>query len=167
MENKNEQKKSMQFLFMDINRCCAANYMKQVAMQGLYPNQIPFIMVLDKNDGCSQREIAERLRIKPPTVNVSIQRLEKSGIVFRMRDKKDQRIMRVNLTEKGKAIVKSIRENAREMEKIMFDNFDDTELCLMRRFLEQILQNIGRKPGMCLAHLEELQQDMEKEESGE
>ena len=37
-----------------------------------------------------------------PTVNVSIQRLEKADIVCRRRDDKDQRIMRVYLTENGK-----------------------------------------------------------------
>ena len=44
---------------------------------GIYPGQIPVLGLLAYKDGLSQREIAEHLRIKPPTVNVTVQRLEK------------------------------------------------------------------------------------------
>lgn len=84
--------------------------------------------------------------VTPPTVNVSIQRLEKADIVCRRRDVKDQRIMRVYLTENGKKIVEEIQQESKAVEKVMFSNFSETELCLLRRFFGQILDNISEIP---------------------
>lgn len=95
----------------------------------------------------SQREIAEHLRIKPPTVNVTVQRLEKAGFLFRKADEKDQRVSRIYLTEKGKQAKERGMKRVEENEKILFDGFSDAELCLLRRFLEQITANIDKIPG--------------------
>jgi len=75
--------------------------------------------------------------VTPPTVNVSIQRLEKADIVYRKRDEKDQRVMRVYLTENGQRLVEEIKQQSRDVEKVMFNNFSEAELCLMRRFLNR------------------------------
>ncbi len=142
-----QKEKTMQMLFMEVSRHYAGRCFQQFAEMGIHSSQIPIIMILNRTDGCSQKEMAEKLEIKPPTVNVSIQRLEKAGIVCRRRDEYDQRIMRVYLTDKGKEIVEQISVRVKEMEKMVFRNFSDAELCLMRRFFEQILQNLDDMPG--------------------
>ena len=91
-------------------------------------------------------EIAECMGVTPPTVNVSIQRLEKADIVCRKRDDKDQRIMRVYLTENGRKIVEELQQESKAVEKVMFSNFSEAELCLLRRFFGQILDNISEIP---------------------
>ena len=35
-----------------------------------------------------------------------------------------------------------------ETEKYLFRNFSETELCLMRRFFNQLLENINTMPGI-------------------
>lgn len=134
--------KSMPALFMEINRKYGKKCIGRLHDMGIQPGQMPIIMIVYGNDGCSQKEIAQKMGVKPPTVNISIQRLEKADIVCRKRDEKDQRIMRVYLTENGKKTVEGIKKQNHAMERVMFSNFNDTELCLMRRFFEQILENI-------------------------
>lgn len=146
-DTKEPGEKSMQELYMDISRCYAEKCLGQIRELGLQPGQMPVIMVLSRSDGCSQRRMTELLRNKPSTVNVSIQRLEKIGIVCRRRDEKDQRIMRVYLTGKGKETVKVLLARFQEMDKIMFGNFTETEMCLLRRFFLQILDNMEQIPG--------------------
>lgn len=146
-DTKEPGEKSMQELYMDISRCYAEKCLGQIKELGLQPGQMPIIMVLSRSDGCSQRRMTELLRNKPSTVNVSIQRLEKVGLVCRRRDEKDQRIMRVYLTVKGKETVKVLQSRFQEMEKQMFGNFSETEMCLLRRFFLQILDNMEKIPG--------------------
>ena len=146
-EEKEQKEKSLQMLFMEISRHYAGRCFQQIEELEVHPSQMPFIMILSRRDGCSQKEMAECLEIKPPTVNVSIQRLEKSGMVYRKKDEQDQRIMQVYLTEKGRETVKRIMRQAQEMEKIMFQGFSETELCLLRRFFEQMLNNLHNIPG--------------------
>ncbi len=141
-EKKEPKEKSMPALFMEINRRYGMKCMDHIRELGIQHGQMPIIMIVYENDGCSQKEIAEKMGVTPPTVNVSIQRLEKADIVCRKRDVADQRIMRVYLTDNGKRIVGEIQEESRAVEKIMFSNFNETELCLLRRFFEQILDNI-------------------------
>ncbi len=145
-KKKDLKEKSMPALFMEINRRYGMKCMNHIREMGIQHGQMPIIMIVYENDGCSQKEIAEKMGVTPPTVNVSIQRLEKANIVSRKRDEADQRIMRVYLTENGQRIVKEIKEEAKAVEKVMFSNFNETELCLMRRFFEQILDNIERIP---------------------
>lgn len=146
-EKEKEQKRSersMPALFMEINREYGKSCFRQIHDIGIQPGQMPIVMIVYGNDGCSQKEIAQKMGVKPPTVNISIQRLEKADIVCRRRDAKDQRIMRVYLTDYGRKIVEGIKQQSRKIEKVMFSNFSDTELCLMRRFFEQILENIDQ-----------------------
>lgn len=151
MPGEEQMGKSMQFLFMQISRQYAARGYHQITQRGIQPTQMPFLIMLDRHDGCSQKEMAEWLRIKPPTVNVSIRRLEKSGVVERKRDETDQRITRIYLTEEGKRTLREILEDVKETEKIMFGNFSDTELCLLRRFFEQMLKNMEKVQDACFS----------------
>lgn len=134
-------------MLIRINRRFMGKSIGQLLGSGIYPGQIPVLGLLACRDGLSQKEIAEKLRIKPPTVNVSVQRLEKSGFLYREADEKDQRISRIYLTEKGHQAKKNGMHTLEENEKILLEGFSDTELCLLKRFLEQIIDNIDKIPG--------------------
>lgn len=167
MEEKDQpMKNSMQFLLWQISRQYAARCYRQITEQGLQPTQMPFLIMLHRHDGCSQKQMADWLHIKPPTVNVSIRRLEKSGVVERRKDETDLRVTRIYLTEKGKGISNTILENARETEKIMFGNFTEAELILLRRFFEQILKNTVELPGEFAGSCEFMMQQKKRNKKG-
>ena len=134
-------------MFMRIDRRFMGKCFGQMQECGIYPGQYPVLGLLAHKDGLSQKEIAERLRIKPPTVNVTVQRLEKSGFLYRKADEKDQRVSRIYLTEKGHKAKEEGMKKVIENEKILLDGLSDAELCLLRRFLEQIPANIDKIPG--------------------
>ena len=140
-----EHSQSFLSMFMRIDRRFMAKCFGQMQEVGIYPGQIPVLGLLAYKDGLSQREIAEKLRIKPPTVNVTVQRLEKAGFLYR--DEKDQRISRIYLTEKGKQAKENGMKKVKENEKILLSGLSDAELCLLRRMLEQITENIDKIPG--------------------
>ena len=73
-----EHKTSYLSMLMRIDRRFMGKCFGQMQELGIYPGQIPVLGLLAYKDGLSQREIAEKLRIKPPTVNVTVQRLEKA-----------------------------------------------------------------------------------------
>ena len=49
--------------------------------------------------------------------------------------------------EKGKQAKENGMKKVRENEKILLDGLSETELCLLRRMLEQITENIDKIPG--------------------
>lgn len=143
-EDGKEKQSSFLTLFMKVDRHFMTKCFGQMQELGIYPGQIPVLGLVAKKDGLSQRELAKILNIKPPTVNVSVQRLEKAGFLYKKPDEKDQRVTRIYLTEKGKETKAKALERIHKNEAVMLEGFSEAEQCLLRRFLEQILANIEK-----------------------
>ena len=109
-EDGKEKSTGILSMLMRIDRHFMGKCFGQLQEVGIYPGQLPVLGMVARFDGLSQREIAEKLNIKPPTVNVSVQRLEKAGFICRKPDEKDQRVTRIFLTELRRFLVQ-IAEN--------------------------------------------------------
>lgn len=118
----------------------------QIIKYGIYPGQIPVLMLLAKREGLSQREISKELNIKPSTVAVSMKRMEKNGLIIRKTDEKDQRIQRIYATDKLRDVQHKIHELVLKNEDIMMEGFTESEICLMSRFFDQIYENLEKVP---------------------
>ncbi|MDO5134895.1 MAG: MarR family transcriptional regulator [Eubacteriales bacterium] len=141
---RGEEKKerSLQSMVLEISRRYVGKCFGQMKETGIYPGQVPILAVLHQKGGYSQKELAELLKVKAPTVTVSIQRLEKAGLVCRRQDERDQRVTRIYMTEKGEDVVTEGLRRMHEIEKAVFGGFSQAEICLMKRFFSQILENI-------------------------
>ncbi len=109
---------------------------------GMHPGQAQVLSVLWNNDGLSQSEIARELEISPPTVNLLVQKLEKSKFINSKKCKKDKRLMRVFLTKKGKGIRNDIELQWAKVEEKLFENFSDTEKVLGMMVIEKMKNNL-------------------------
>lgn len=133
---------SLHLLLLKASHMYFANNYEQLAAKGLHPGQIPMLRLLSKKGGLSQREIAQTLHVKPPSVAVSIRRMESAGLLVRTADEKDQRVTRISLSPKGRETVGEIEEIFQKNQELLFRGFTDSEECLMRRFLLQIIENM-------------------------
>jgi len=122
---------------------------------GLYPGQPFLLLALFHQDGQSQKELGEKLRVKASTITVMIRRLEKANIVERKQDEIDQRISRVYLTEKGKQVCEKVNENLFQVEQECFRNFTNEEKLLLRRLLMQMGDNLSNVLGEKISNNEE------------
>ena len=61
--------------------------------ENIHPRQMPLIIHLKKCEGCTQKELAEKMQVKPSTLNV-----------MKKQDEKDSRKSRIYFTEKGRSI---------------------------------------------------------------
>ncbi|MCB8818039.1 MarR family winged helix-turn-helix transcriptional regulator [Desulfosporosinus shakirovi] len=78
---------------------------------GLYHGQANLLRIILQNDGASQRDLAEQLDVRPSSMTEMLTKLEQSGLILRKQDDKDQRVMRIYLTEEGKKAVEKIAES--------------------------------------------------------
>lgn len=137
-----EMENSLQGLFVRITHQYFVKSYHQMMALGIHPGQLPMIRLLTFEDGLTQREIARKLNIRPPTVTVTIRRLEKSGLLCRKMDERDRRASRISLTEMGREKSVEIKEILKKNEEIMFQGFSESERCLLRRFFQEMLNNI-------------------------
>jgi DNA-binding MarR family transcriptional regulator len=111
---------------------------------GIYPGQPPMLLALYKKDGQSQRELANRLKIKPATITVMLRRMEKAQLVERRQDAEDQRISRVYLTDKGKEACEEVKKVINIIDAECFSNFTQEEQILLRRLFMQMRDNLAK-----------------------
>lgn len=128
-----------------MHRYANLNFKKSVEL-GLHPNvhpgQMPVLGVLQEKEGVSLREMAQELHVKPPTVTVTVKRLEKVGLVCKRPDETDLRVTRIYLTEKGRSISAELEQCLVENEKILTKGFSEEEKELLRCFLDRMTQNL-------------------------
>lgn len=138
-------KDSLYFLFLEIIRLHYHRTHTLLDKIGIYPGQPPLLFILNKNDGLSQKEIADKLRIKPSTITVMLKRMENGNLVYRKQDSEDQRISRVYLTEQGKSLCEKSKEITNSLQDECFGNFTAEEKVILRRLLMQIRDNLQNK----------------------
>ena len=107
---------------------------------GITPPQFSLLAFLWKQDGLSQAEISEKSHIDRATMVGLIDRLEKEGLVRRLKDISDRRTWRIRLTEKGRSLEGELCSIADEVTGIFTINLSEREI----RNLKNILLKIRR-----------------------
>ncbi len=130
-------------LFMQASHAYFQKSFQQLNNIGLHPGQPPMLWHIFEEEGLSQKELARRLQVRPPTVNVSLQRMERADYICRRQDEKDQRVSRIYLTEKGRQLASRIGVIMKANEEQITRGLTEAEVCLLSRFLKQLIANIG------------------------
>ena len=108
----------------------------------MHSGQAGMLWTLRKENGQSQKEIAEKLGVKPPSITVMLRKLEQEEYILRRQDDKDQRITRIYITQKGMEAAEYMDEILRKLEKEIFANMSEEEIMLLRRLFMQMKENL-------------------------
>lgn len=108
----------------------------------VHPGQCGMLWTLARNDGLSQKELAKKMGITPPSITVMIRKLEAEELIIKRQDKKDQRITRIYITEEGRKVAEHMNAVLEQMEKETFANMNEQEIMLLRRLLIQMKENL-------------------------
>ena len=97
--------------------------MKRMEKMDLKPSQAGVLFSLKHWGEQSQKQLAERVGITPPSMTVALRKMEEKGYVTRRQDEKDQRVIR-------------------EMEEIVYQGISREEILLMKRLLAEMKKNL-------------------------
>jgi DNA-binding MarR family transcriptional regulator len=109
----------------------------------LRAGQEMMLLQLLADDGISQSQLVERLCVEPPTVTKMIQRMEEQGFVERSPDANDARVMRVYVTERGRAMHVAMEQCWMDVDRRATHGMTPEERALLRRLLIQMRDNLG------------------------
>jgi MarR family transcriptional regulator, organic hydroperoxide resistance regulator len=144
---KHDAPESLDFLLANICHLHHNRFHQLLDGVGLYRGQPPVLRALWEQEGLTQSELAEMMKITPATMTKMLQRMEKTGFIQRKIDSEDQRVSRVYLTETGRAVQKEVESLFTQMEEDTFENFTLEEQVLLRRFFMQIRENLLNASG--------------------
>jgi MarR family transcriptional regulator for hemolysin len=109
---------------------------------GVTFGQWKILTMLSREDGLTQKEIADRCEVEGPTLIPIIDKMEKEGLVTRKVDREDRRINRIFLTTKADAIWNSLVDCSMQVRKSSQRDIPEEQVKIMRGVLEKISQNL-------------------------
>lgn len=142
-----EKEHSVDFLMIKLLHVYATKIFHQLSHVNLHPGQMPMLDILYRQEGLSQREICSRLCIKPSTVTVPLQRMEKAALIYRVADAKDKRIQRIYLTDSGKEIHREVEKIRKEVGSVMLQGMTPEEVDHLKKQILQMQENMEKMPG--------------------
>lgn len=116
----------------------------RLAAHGVSFGHWTFLRILWKNDGLTQRELADQAGVTAPTTAAAIRTMERLGYVTRSQNADNRKNLYVRLTPRGRALQKKLVPLAKEVNEIGLRGVSAEDRAATRRTLLAIVENIGR-----------------------
>ena len=100
------------------------------------------LYVLWQDNGVPISELSRQTGLATTTLTSMLDRMETAGLVYRDREDKDRRKIRIYLTEKAKGLEEDYNAVSEEMSRIYYKGFSDQEIEQLESYLERILKNV-------------------------
>ena len=114
---------------------------------GMHRTAHIILISIYKNGGIpSQKQLAQTVGITPAAVTGVLKTLENGGYITRNLGK-DTRYNEVNITQKGKELLDSARKVFTEVDRTLFEGFDESEIESYITCLQKMQNNMEKQLG--------------------
>ena len=129
-------------LFNDISRLFDGRVRHETERAGFPQGYRRIVFHLSHNESLTLNELVKLTHMKAPSISVQLQKMEQEKLITKTADEKDLRKSYISLTEKGRECEKFFISKCQETEKIMFENFTEKEMEMLKGFLKRITNNL-------------------------
>ena len=95
-------------------------------------------LLLDREDGMRQNQVAEEIHTSPSTLSEMLTRLENDGYIERSPDPDDRRATILTLTQSGEARARELKAQAEPLFSQLFSNLSEDEKAALIVLLEKL-----------------------------
>jgi DNA-binding MarR family transcriptional regulator len=113
---------------------------KETEQMGLTSRQATLLWLIRSNPGLSLRQLAAEERISAPALSGHVDRLEKAGLLERVRGDADRRRVGLTLTEEGERLLKRVRARRTTWLADRLRDLDDDHVSAIERAIEPLGQ---------------------------
>jgi DNA-binding MarR family transcriptional regulator len=111
-------------------------------LMGLHRGQPPLLRLLWDRDGRTHSELAQGMSVQPATISRMLKRMERRGFILRQQDRRDERVSRVYLTQKGRAVQEAVFGGLRALDIKTFGGLSASDRRSLFRILERVRGNL-------------------------
>ncbi|MBE6783251.1 MAG: MarR family transcriptional regulator [Ruminococcaceae bacterium] len=129
-------------LINDVSRLFDGRVRRETERAGFPQGFRRIVFHLSHSDGLTQNELTKLTHMKAPSISVQLQKMENEKLITRVSDEKDMRKSYIYLTEKGRECEKFFISKCKETEEVMFKDFSEEELKIMKDYLKRITENL-------------------------
>ncbi|WP_339109193.1 MarR family transcriptional regulator [Thioclava sp. GXIMD4216] len=125
-----------------LNRRLRKAFDARASALGLTFARAQALLQIARNEGSSQTELAEALRIETPTLNRTLDSLEQTGFIERRAVEGDRRVRRVFLTDLSKDKAADILQYTNTLRHDLFHNLSDEEFAQLYELVQRLHVNL-------------------------
>ncbi len=92
------------------------------------------------------RGIAERMIDRDPDITRLVDRLERRGLVQRLRSRRDRRVVEVGITAKGLTVLRGLDAHVQRLPKALLGHLGTERLRQLGNLLEAVISGLGAFP---------------------
>jgi DNA-binding MarR family transcriptional regulator len=134
---------SVGYLVRKLHRSFERRLAERLADHGILAAQWTVLRALWFEEGLSQVEIAERLRVERASLTHLLNGMEESGLITRSTDDADRRKLRIHLTARGRRLKRDLLPLGDEVNAAACDGFSKAEIATLRRMLLRLGANLA------------------------
>ena len=113
----------------------------------LYPSEVHMIMVIGDNENMHVSELARIAGVTKGAVSQMISKLDKKGLIRKVKDSQNKSKILIALTNKGKIAYYKHAQVHEEMDKELFDyldGLDDKQFMILSEFIDGFEKMVER-----------------------
>jgi DNA-binding MarR family transcriptional regulator len=118
--------------------------LRQHAPEDITPSQLSALSVIVRGERMTLSQLAEAERVQPPTITRVLDSLERKGLATRVPSEHDRRVLFVEPTPGGRALVETIRRRRDQYLAGRLRTFSAEERALLERaagLLERLIED--------------------------
>ena len=134
---------SVGFLLWDANRAMCREFSERMAPHGVTLGLWPFLRALWDQDGLTQRELSEKVRMKGPTTVAALNKLEEKGLVRREGNKADARKINVYLTPDGRKMYRRVMPEVKAINLHVLNDLSPNEQATFKDLIKRVRNSVA------------------------
>ena len=107
-------------------------------------SQIKTLAAFKKDRAYTMGELSKNMGVATPRTTLLVDDLEKTGIVQRVRDKNDKRVVKVQLTIKGRAVRKKFNQQRRQETETLLLRFSEKDRLELLDAMDRITKTLQK-----------------------
>ncbi len=120
---------------------------KLLTGQGIHPGQAPMLFSIFKDNGLTQKQLGERMHLRPASVTIMLKRLQRAGLIEKTPDTKDLRVFRIYLTEKGRSLKDTVMNAVEAVEQDAISGLGAEDIASLRKMMTTMRGNLEKASG--------------------
>ncbi|MFF2556548.1 MarR family winged helix-turn-helix transcriptional regulator [Nocardia sp. NPDC058058] len=114
----------------------------RIAEHGVVPGQFAQLLALYEQEGLTQHELCERVRIDQSTMAHTLKRMERDGLIERSPDPADGRRALIHLTDRARGLRAVLQSAAREVNAAATEGFSAAQREDLLRAVRHAIGNL-------------------------
>ncbi len=143
LERRDDPNYNAMMRINDISRLHRDHVRREGDEDGM-PNSYRLILfhLAHLDPGVTQLTLVKAANLKPPTVSVTLQKMESEGLVIRKSNEHDLRQTLVYLSDKGRAINERIHNSFASGDSIAMEGLSEEERATLCKLLDKVADNL-------------------------